>query len=158
MIHPNSLKELEKQNFEVIKFLEKKFIPYIKQKIQKHGGILEFVCLYGSRAKGNFAWNSDIDLFICSNVFKNIKFLDRIDLIKSYPLIGEMEILCYTKQEVQSGLEDFNLTILEICEDGLVLFENSNFFKRIRGKFTYMKNQGLIEKGENSWVINTSSI
>jgi len=154
MIIPKTLDELEQQNAKIISFLKKNFVPYIKKKIQEKEGILEFVCLYGSRARGNYAWNSDIDLFICSDVFKKIAFLDRIDLIRSYPPIGEMEILCYTKNEVRSGLDDYNLTILEICEDGLILFKNSDFFKMIREKFNRMKKQGVIKKGEETWIID----
>ncbi len=60
--------------------LEKNIIDFFKSIVNKYG--IE-MCIFGSRARGDYKVNSDIDIAIMSNVSKEVeyKIMNEIDLL-----------------------------------------------------------------------------
>lgn len=58
--------------------------------------------LFGSRAREDYLYNSDVDLIIVSKNFKGMKFQDRTAIIFSYwDEYIDLEVLCYTPEEFE---------------------------------------------------------
>ena len=58
--------------------------------------------LFGSRARGDYFLDSDVDIILVSENFKNFKFTDRIANISEFwnsPV--DLEPLCYTPEEFE---------------------------------------------------------
>jgi hypothetical protein len=87
-------KEVSKIKKQILKFLKK-----IKEfKIEK-------AIIFGSRIRGDYLEESDIDLILVSDDFKNIPFTDRMGKVYTYYNAKELkvplELICYTKKEFQ---------------------------------------------------------
>ncbi len=95
---------------------------------------------------------------MCSHAFESIRVIDRSLSLQDIPFKCAIECICYTPQEVQHGLDQGNLTIIEMLQDGQILYENGNFFKFIRDKFDKARNSGIIQKivlnGTPQWFLN----
>ena len=77
-------------------FLDSRMPDIVRAFSPKH------VILFGSRAKGEAREDSDIDLILVSDQFKDVRFADRIArfLIEIRPR-REVEPLCYTPEEFE---------------------------------------------------------
>ncbi|MFA5381997.1 MAG: nucleotidyltransferase domain-containing protein [Candidatus Micrarchaeia archaeon] len=68
------------------------------------------VYLFGSRARGDELKDSDYDIFIISDKFKNQKFVKRLEKIQEYWTLPQLlESLCYTKEEFQEKMKQINI-------------------------------------------------
>lgn len=77
-------------------------IARFKTKIQRKYGVKKII-LFGSLAKGKFKKDSDIDLIIISNKFKNKKTYQRSpQLYKAWTLDYPVDFLCFTQQEFEN--------------------------------------------------------
>jgi len=65
----------------------------------------EKIILFGSYASGNYRSDSDIDLVIISDDFKDKDYWQRIDILSSavYKVFKPIEAIAMTQQEWQSG-------------------------------------------------------
>lgn len=63
------------------------------------------IILFGSYASGNYRSDSDIDLVIISDDFKDKDYWQRIDILSSavYKVFKPIEAIAMTQQEWQSG-------------------------------------------------------
>jgi len=63
------------------------------------------IILFGSYASGNYRPDSDIDLVVISDDFKNKDYWQRIDILSSavYRVFKPIEAIAMTPQEWQSG-------------------------------------------------------
>jgi len=60
------------------------------------------VYLFGGYARGNWLYDSDIDLIVASPVFKNLNMSERYVLIRRMlPSIVSVELLLYTPEEFE---------------------------------------------------------
>ncbi len=78
--------------------LLKKHINFINKKFSPNT-----IILFGSRARGDHLEESDFDLIVVSDKFKNINFRDRIS--KAYGLWDKkqnLDVICYTNKEFES--------------------------------------------------------
>lgn len=58
------------------------------------------VLVFGSRVKGTALENSDIDVIIIADFFRDILFVNRAALVmKSVPFSRHVDYLCYTPEE-----------------------------------------------------------
>jgi predicted nucleotidyltransferase len=58
--------------------------------------------LFGSRAKGNFNKDSDIDLIIVSETFKDVPMIRRMSVVlKELKFPKHIDVLCYTPEEFE---------------------------------------------------------
>lgn len=70
-----------------------------------------YYIIFGSRARGDYYSDSDYDLEIISNDFKNKSFVQRQNLVRN--LVREVlpnspiETICYTPEEYKKGLKGF---------------------------------------------------
>lgn len=107
------------------------YINSVKKLIKKINKIkIEKAILFGSRIKGNFLLNSDLDLILISPDFKGIKFTDRINLIRDY--LDEwnksfsLEIICYTIEEFEGKKKRIGL-VKDAVETGIVIEGKDNY-------------------------------
>jgi len=62
----------------------------------------EKVLVFGSRVKGTALENSDIDVIIIADFFRDIPFVNRAALVmKSVPFNRHVDYLCYTPDEFE---------------------------------------------------------
>lgn len=106
---------MDKRNDEIKKAL-KNFLT----KASKLANI-EKVILFGSRARGKFRRNSDVDLLIISNDFENVPFYQRAPrfyLLWEYPNDIEIDILCLTPEEFLLKSRQVSI-IREVAKEGI---------------------------------------
>ena len=88
-------------NEEIIRLL-KKFIRKVNKKFK-----LEQVILFGSRARGDYLINSDVDLILVSKDFENLPFRKRmVEVIGDWDAYLDLEVLCYTPEEFNRKKEE----------------------------------------------------
>ncbi|MBC7128617.1 MAG: nucleotidyltransferase domain-containing protein [Thermoplasmatales archaeon] len=108
-----------KRSKEILEGIEK-----YKEKIIK---ILkpEKIILFGSFARGDFNEGSDIDIVVIAEWKEN--FLDRIKILmdlNDYSL--PVEAIGYTKEEFEKMKEEKNPFILNILEEGKIIYEKTS--------------------------------
>lgn len=88
----------------------------LSQKIE-----VEKIYLYGSRARGNHHRNSDFDIAVISEDFKDLNHQERyqsiIDPIREIISDKPVDVNCYTPKEFQKGKKGFLPKIIE--EEGI---------------------------------------
>lgn len=93
------------------------FIKYVEDIIDR-GAVL--VLLFGSRAKGEFSRDSDIDLLIVSPNLPDVH--DRtIDFISDRLPVQPFVM---TPEELEERIEKLDFLIFDAFEDGVILFSN----------------------------------
>ncbi len=79
------------------------------------------VWAFGSRVRGEGLAHSDLDLVIVSDVFQNIRWLDRPGrVIENLGLNFGVDLFCYTPQEYARKREEFGV-VRTACEEGIPL-------------------------------------
>ncbi len=72
-------------------------LPKIKEKINPSR-----VIIFGSRVSGFATEDSDIDVIVVSDLFKNVSFLERMPmLLKLGGFEKHIDFLCYTEEEFE---------------------------------------------------------
>jgi len=100
---------LRKRNREIGAFVEK-----LKKKIN-----IERVIVFGSRARGDYLEDSDVDLIIISKDFEGVSFYERMDkliLLWESPL--DLEALCYTPEEFEQKKKEIGI-VAEAVKEGI---------------------------------------
>jgi predicted nucleotidyltransferase len=90
------------------------------------------VCiLYGSMLKGHYTPASDIDILIIVRAATE-PFLQRADAFRDFflQLPMDVDLKVYTRQEVQSMLEEGNAYLEEALQEGKVLWKGSDVERR----------------------------
>jgi len=101
-------KEVEDYFQSHVSFLKKKFNP------------LKLI-LFGSRARGDYLDESDFDLLVVSDQFKEIDFLDRICLAYGlWKLRQGLDVLCYTPEEFEIKKKQIGI-VQEAVKEGIDL-------------------------------------
>ena len=82
---------------------------------------LKRAILFGSRARGDYLKDSDIDLILVSEDFTGIPFLERASKLYQYWEGGlPLEVLCYTQKEFETKKRRIGL-VKEAVNKGIVL-------------------------------------
>ena len=148
MAIPMTRAELNENHDEIIRQVRQIYMACLQTTLTPVGG-LNFVILYGSRARGDYSWNSDVDLVICSPAFDGVRVLDRFDIIAECSLAGisaEIEPVCYSAAEALSALDAGRVTILEALQDGIDLFDDGSILPELHAKFDALKASGRIAR------------
>lgn len=92
----------------------KKIIEKFKQELRKYNINSDKIILYGSYAKGNPREDSDIDLVVISNDFKNMNLRERLEILglAAGQVFEPIEALGYTPKEIIQKKETFLEAIL----------------------------------------------
>jgi predicted nucleotidyltransferase len=70
------------------------------------------ILLFGSRIKGTQTTNSDIDVIIISDSFRDIPFISRMShVLKRFRFTKHVDYLCYTPEEFERIKEKSSLLI-----------------------------------------------
>ncbi len=76
------------------------------------------VLIFGSRVTGNAKEESDIDVIMVSDYFKNIEFIRRMPLVlKTLRFPKHIDILCYSVMEFEK-IKESSIVILDALEHG----------------------------------------
>jgi len=80
--------------------MRKDLIKFLK-KVKKYYNIKKAI-IFGSRARGDYFLDSDVDLILISEDFRNFRFTDRIgDIIEFWSSPIDLEVICYTPEEFE---------------------------------------------------------
>ncbi len=92
---------------------------YIKKLNKKFK--LEKVILFGSRARGDYLINSDVDLILVSKDFENLPFRKRMsEVIEYWDENIDLEVLCYTPKEFKKKVRELGIIHYAIKEGVIV--------------------------------------
>ena len=92
----------------------KKFLNKVKKNYNIRNAII-----FGSRARGDYFLDSDVDLMLISNDFKDIRFTDRIgDIIEFWNPPIDLEVICYTPEEFEKKKKQIGI-VKTAVEEGI---------------------------------------
>jgi len=97
---------------------------------------LRSVVLFGSYARGNWLRDSDVDVIIVADGFKNKPFYEREYVTsKLWNYDYALEPWCYTSEEVEEVLKDRpRIDLVDALENGIVIYDDG-FWKGIRSRY-----------------------
>ena len=91
-----------------------KFKNRVKKKFK-----LDKIILFGSRARGDFFLDSDVDLIIVSEDFKDKFFTSRMsDILEFWDAPVDLEPLCYTPEEFKKKKKQIG-TVRQALKEGI---------------------------------------
>ncbi len=94
----------------------KKFVKRVKEVIR-----VEKLIVFGSRARGDYLEDSEVNLIIVSRDFEGVPFYERMDkliLLWESPL--DLDVLCYTPEEFKMKQKEICI-VREAVEEGVVI-------------------------------------
>ncbi|MHA1713323.1 MAG: nucleotidyltransferase domain-containing protein [Candidatus Ranarchaeia archaeon] len=131
--------------------------PRVKQKIKHFVEQLltempiEVVILFGSLAKHQEGWGSDIDLLIIGGHADQDWFTRQS---RVYTLSGGgFDIFVYTRQEIQEMLQNYHLIILEALADGIILYDPQKLGLELKNQVQKWEKEGHLVRLINGWQI-----
>ena len=79
------------------------------------------VIVFGSRARGDFLKESDLDLIVVSDKFSSIRFIDRAyRVLMDIDIDMGVDILCYTPKEFEEKKKELGIVQVAV-EEGIEL-------------------------------------
>ena len=94
----------------------KEALPKIVQKFKPSK-----IIVFGSRVRGNARSDSDIDVIVVSDRFKNIPFIRRMPmLLRLVRFDQHIDFLCYTEEEFER-IKDESAVVKSAMESGVVV-------------------------------------
>lgn len=103
---------------ELINEMMYKYLKKLLVKIKKKFNIKK-VILFGSRAKGNYFLDSDVDILLVSPDFEGIFFSDRMgDIIYEWDGPVDLEPFCYTQEEFEKKKKQIGI-VKEAIKTGI---------------------------------------
>jgi len=121
---------------------------FLKKLLEKYD--IEFVILFGSIAKNNWNYRSDIDLLIVSNSIKG-DYLLRLRKMQQISPRG-IDFFIYTLEEYEKMLNEFRLMAIEPLSTGILIYDKGLGAKFIEKVKNWIK-VGKITKVKNGWKI-----
>lgn len=83
---------------------------------------VERVVLFGSWARGDYLIGSDIDLIVISKDFKQMPFLERLEMLSlNWPFNKAADIIGYTPEEYLQ-LEKKSVLVREAKREGITIY------------------------------------
>ena len=124
---------------------------YVKRLMEGKGDKVVSVVLFGSMAKGDYTKFSDYDLLIVVSE-ERLGFKDRLYEYALYS-DGWVEPFVYTVEEVRKMFREYNPLILDALKDGIVIYDSSGFWVRLKEEFKELLESGVITPKENGWRV-----
>lgn len=113
-------------------------------------GKIHSVVLFGSRARGDNAPYSDVDVLVVAESLPEREFARRrLAVEAAKPIFLEKYVgisaVLMTRDEVLDGLESFNPLILEMAKDGIIISDDRDgFFSEVRQKVSRMLSENRV--------------
>ncbi|MGV9172320.1 MAG: nucleotidyltransferase domain-containing protein [Promethearchaeia archaeon] len=125
------------------KFLKKFFKDYSA----------EFIVLFGSSAKANFNYRSDLDLLIVSDSVEGDFFSRQLKLQQINP--GGIDLFLYNAQEFKKMVNNLHLIVLEALSNGIILCDQGKG-KKYRCYINDLKRREKIKQLDHGWEVSDS--
>jgi len=126
----------------------KKFVGRV---LSERGDEIAFIVVFGSAAKGKWTVRSDLDVFIGLSVDDGLRLIDRIGQFAGL-VEGNLEVFPYARSEWKRMFEGLHPLLLEVLEDGIVLFDKGDF-AAMRETFRKWRSDGLVIRNPFGWQI-----
>ena len=114
-----------------------------------HAGAIEFVVLFGSRARGDALEDSDYDLLVGLCRADELRLTDRIAVYQDL-VTGKVEVLPYPVSELRQMLDDRNGLVLNALADGLTLYDRGPW-SDLQAEFRTLLKEGEIRRFPGGW-------
>jgi predicted nucleotidyltransferase len=112
---------------------------------------VEFIVLFGSRARGNWSRDSDYDILVGLRGEDGKRLIDRMyDL--SLLADGNLEVFPYARSEWERMFQGRNLLVLDALDHGKVLFDRGAFAAMQR-LFHRWLDEGSLTRSGSGWRI-----
>ena len=96
----------------------KKDLKKFLNKLKKNYNIKKAI-IFGSRVRGDHFLDSDVDLILISEDFRNSRFTDRIgDVIEFWNSPIDLEVICYTPEEFEKKKRQIGI-VKTAVEEGI---------------------------------------
>ena len=119
--------------------------------LRDRGDDIEFIVLFGSRARGNWSADSDYDVLIGLRKEDGKRLMDRIYEF-SLLVQGNIEVFPYSCGEWKRMFQGRNLLMLEALDHGVILFDRGGF-QAMRQQFQQWRDAGEVAPSGSGWRI-----
>lgn len=124
---------------------------FLNRLMRERGEDVEFVVLFGSRARGDWSRGSDYDILLGLRSDDGKRLIDR--MADFAPLgAGPIELFPYSRSEWQRMFEEFHPLLLETLEYGVVLWDRGAF-SGMREVFRQFRVSGRIRPWKSGWKL-----
>lgn len=125
---------------------------FLQRLLEEKGEEVEFVVLYGSRARGDWKPWSDFDVLVGLSVDDGKPFLRRLD---EYWALKEplVQPLVYSRPEWERMVEEFRPLFLDALADGVVLFDRGGW-ENLKRRFERWLEEGKVRREGRLWRIS----
>jgi len=124
---------------------------FFQRVMEERGDEIEFIVLFGSRAKDEWSKGSDYDVLIGLRTDDGKCLIDRIyefSLLSS----GEVEPFPYSRSEWKRMFDGLHVLLLEALEDGIILFDRGAFAE-MKEVFLKWRGAGVVIPTGSGWKI-----
>ncbi|MGQ4891296.1 MAG: nucleotidyltransferase domain-containing protein [Candidatus Njordarchaeia archaeon] len=138
------------ENRGVPQFFAKVILDYIR-KLSKFVSVTN-VLLFGSVARGEAIINkSDIDLIVIAREFSNRKKIFELKRNIRGKLPGGIDSIWMGQEEFEGALVGLSGAILDALYEGIILYDEDGFLKKMRERLLKAIEEGEIERYKNYW-------
>ncbi len=117
-----------------------------------HGDEIEFVILFGSRARGDALDDSNYDVLVGLRGEDGRRFVDRLGVFQDTET-GKCDVFAYAPSELAEMERDDNLLLLEALADGRPLFDRGAW-ARMRERFQHRVTGRALVRTRLGWEIH----
>ena len=122
------------------------------QCLVEHGRRINSVVLFGSRARGDWLIDSDVDLLIIIPRSER-GFLERVrDFTICWNSEIALEVFPYTIDEVRRLMNRGSIALYDALDYGIVIYDDGTFGK-LREVFRKAVNEGVIKRVNGWWTM-----
>lgn len=123
---------------------------YVEQLVRGRAEALEFVVLFGSRARGDWTRGSDFDVLVGLRDDDGKRWVDRLAEWESRE--GNVDVFPYARSEWERMFQERHLLLLDALEHGVVLWDRGSF-RRMRATFRRWREEGRVVPWRAGWRI-----
>ena len=124
---------------------------YLARLWREHSNDLEFVALFGSRARGDAFEDSDYDLRVGLRAEDGLRFTDRVAVFMDTES-GRVQVFPYPLSELTRMEEDSNALLLEALSVGVPLFDRGAW-SAIKARFDRRRADGRLVRHSWGWEL-----
>jgi len=130
--------------------LDDELTAYLEWLSREHPGEVDFVVLYGSRARGTHRPHSDYDLLVGLSAESSLTFNERF--YEFNPSVALMvEAKPFTPSELGKMWFKYKRMMLDPLYEGIVLLDNGAW-KHYQEAFKSVMERGILEREGTAWI------